>query len=340
MPYTFLAIFAFFLILFTVLDFFVKRDETYSYEEILVIPENFGKFGPWGYEVVTASYFLLHFTALVLGLYYIQFEKPFLAWIIYSYLLGISGATVLTLCHEYFHHTNIFEKWVGRFFLSLFFFNVYEYDHIYNHHNEEITCSEKDPSFAKLNESVYAFVQKYFLATFKASLDLQREFCKQAGTPFYNIFKNTLLKWMVFSAALPFIILFFVGWKALLLYFLHAYFSLFMYLSGAYNQHYGLARRTDKDGVPEDFTYMNVWASDHFMTGKLYINVSHHGHHHLFNLCRYPYLKVLRLGPILPYGYNAIILLSMFPKLWYKIMNPRVEEVFKQRDILEKEGKL
>jgi alkane 1-monooxygenase len=340
MPYLFFAGFIFFITLVVTLDFFVERDPSYSYEEVLTTVENDGRLSPWIFEFSTASYFILYLFFLGFALYYVQYEQPFWAWFLYAIPLGYSAGTVINLAHEYVHKNNLIEKNIGRFLLSFFMFNVFEYDHLYNHHNDDITCTDKDPAFARLNQSVYAYTWQLYRDHFKNSIDLQNEISRKLGASPYNIFKNTLLFWTLISATIPVLIAFFIGWKALALFFVQLIISLIMFSGATYNQHYGLGRRVRSDGTIEHFTFMNVWSSNHFMTGKLYINLSHHGHHHLFNLCRYPHLKILRLGPLLPYGYNASFALSFIPSLWYKVMNPLVERVFVFRDQYEKEGKL
>jgi len=327
-------------VFFTVLDFFVPRDETYSYEQVITTAENDGRLATWGYEFATALFLLLHLTALGTGLYFVQFKEPFSVWILYSFLVAYSGINVLILCHEYFHHTSRVEKFVSRFFLSLIFSNTYENEHLFNHHDEHIICTEKDCSYAKLNESVYQYAIKYITYATKSAVEVQKRICQHEGHSYYNVFKNTLLRWTLFSILLPILIFIFLGWKAILFYFIQAYLTIFLNLLGSYHQHYGLTRRLNKEGTPEPFNFMNTWASDCFFSDKLNFNMFHHGHHHLFSFCRYPYLKIVRLGPITPYGVNAIYFLSLIPSLWYKIMNPRVEEVFRLRDQYEREGKL
>lgn len=340
MPYLFLGIFLSILTFFTILDFFVTRDDSYSFDEVLTTVENDGRLSAWIYQIETGSYLLLHLIALICGVYFVQYEQPFIGWFLYALPLGFSSGLMINLCHEYMHKNNLTEKIIARFYLSLIFFNIFENDHLYNHHNEEVTCTDKDPAFAKLNQSLYAYTCYLFYHNFLISMDIQRKMLEKKGYSFYNIFRNTLLKWYLFSFLLFALVGIFIGMKAFCLLITQMLVSYLLFGSTTYNQHYGLYRRIKEDGTPESFTYMNVWTSDHFMTGRCYINLSHHGHHHLFNLCRYPHLKVIRLGPLLPYGYNAVIFISLFPKLWYKIMNPLVEKVFILRDQYEKEGKL
>ena len=340
MPYTFMGLFLFLIALFIALDFFIQRDKSYPYEQVIATVENDGRFSPWLYQFATASYFFVYLVALCMGLYYVQFKEPFLAWLSYSFFLGYCGSITMDQCHEYFHHTNPIEQFISRFFLSLSFSNSYEYEHLFNHHDEHTICTEKDCSYAKLNESCYEFMYKYVTYSGSKAIEVQKRLCEQGGYSFYNIFKNTLLKWTIISFLIPIVILIFIGWKALLFYLIQGQISIFFNLLGSYHQHYGLSRRMKPDGTIEPFTFMNTWGIDHFFSGKADFNMFHHGHHHLFSFCRYPHLKLVEYGPLMKYGFHATIFLSLFPKLWFKNINPKVEEVFKLRDQLEKEGKL
>jgi alkane 1-monooxygenase len=340
MPILFLSLFLMGALLGFTLDLFVPRDEHCNYEEVLLTAENDGRLSPWIYECASASYLVLHLVALGYGLYFVQFESPFWAWFLYVIPLSISTNFIANICHEYTHKNTKIEKAIGRFFLSLNCFNLYEYDHLYHHHNEEITCTDQDIGTARVNQSIYSYTWRMYPQMCKNSWEVQKEILHKSGASVWNPLKNPLLRWVLFSLVFVFSIPCVLGMKALLFYLVNFVLSSFLFSSTTYNQHYGLNRRKKEDGTYEPFTFMNIWASDHFITGRISLNVSHHGHHHLFNLCRYPHLKVIKLGPLLPYGYNTIVFLAFFPKLWFKIINPYVEEVFKQRDRLEKEGKL
>lgn len=340
MPYLFLGIFLALFVCFAILDIFVRRDESYSYDAVIVTPENDGRLSPWLYECATGLYVIVQIIALALGIYFAQYKQPSLAWFLYAIPIGYGGGYILLIAHEYMHKNNNIEKVISRIIASLEFWSVHEYEHLYYHHNADYICTQHDLSHARLNQSFYSYVFYAFISNYRSAWVKQHEISKQNGESFYNIYRNPFLKWNLFSVILAVLILVFVGAKAFAFFLLQALVAIFLFLGATYNQHYGLTRRIKEDGTPEEFTFMNIWSSDHFMTSRTSFNLSHHGHHHLFQLCRYPHLKVVRLGPLLPYGYSTIILISMFPKLWFKIMNPRVEEVFRMRDQYEKEGKL
>ncbi len=181
---------------------------------------------------------------------------------------------------------------------------------------------------------------KHYFGSFKKSFSVQKDILVNNGDSFFNIFRNTLLRWSLFSIAIYVSVGIFIGMAALSFLLVQTLFALLLFASFTYGQHYGLMRRVKSDNTLEDFSFMNVFASDHFVSSRELINGNHHGHHHLFQLCRYPYLKVIRMGPKLPYASSTMAMIAFIPPLWFKIMNPIVAEVFKQRDILEKEGKL
>lgn len=340
MPILFLGIFAGSLVILGILDIVIPRDNHFSYEEVIATPENDGRLAPWIYEIATISYFIAYIIAIGMSLYAIQFGQSFLSWFFYCIPLGVSSGKTLNLCHEYFHKNNRVEKCIARFFLSLLLYNYLEYEHLHSHHNDEITCTEQDVGTARLNEGVYAFAWRAYSDSFKKSFSIQSDILANQGNRFFNVFRNTLLRWSLCSIAIYVSVGIFIGTAALALLLTQTFIALLLFGSVTYGQHYGLMRRVNSNNTLESFSFMNIFASDHFISSREFINLTHHGHHHLFQLCRYPHLKVIRMGPKLPYGYTTMAIIALIPSLWFKIMNPVVEEVFKQRDILEKEGKL
>ena len=144
MPIFFLCVFGGTLLILGALDILMPRDSHFSYEEVISISENDGRFAPWIYEIATISYFTIYLIALGMALYTVQFEHPFIAWFFYFIPLGLSSTKIMNLCHEYFHKNNKIEKGIARFFLSLLLYNYLEYEHLHSHHNNEITCTQQD----------------------------------------------------------------------------------------------------------------------------------------------------------------------------------------------------
>ncbi len=67
-------------------------------------------------------------------------------------------------------------------------------------------------------------------------------------------------------------------------------------------------------------------------------SVGRPAHHHLDPFCSYTTLNVIEDSPLPPYGYATALVLSLVPPLWFKVMNPRVADVFARRDQLQAQG--
>ncbi len=339
-PALFLYIISFAFLFSIVLDCLVPRDKLYCYDEVIATPENDGRLSSWIYQLLSGSFLILHLIALILGMYIASYEYPLSPWIFYLLPFGFEGSVVLTVCHEYFHKESLIEKNIARFFGSLEFWSVHEYEHLFYHHHPDISCTPDDLSHARINQSVYSYVYHAIIHNYVYAWEKQKELCSLSGVPFFNILKNPLLKWLSVSAIIIAIIYVFFGYNGVLFFLAQAALSMFIFIASAYNQHYGLTRRLKADGTYEEFTFMNVWAFNHFISSKQAFNATHHAHHHLFQLCRYPHLKAVSKGPLYPFGLSMTFLLCLIPGLWYRIVNPRVKEIYRLRDEYESKGQL
>lgn len=332
MPYTFFLLTPLYLALLSILDYIFKKDPSFSLDKIQTLPENEGMLELNWYSFASMSYLIFYLIILAIGTYYAQFEKPTVGWILYALPLGFAGASALNLCHEYMHTKYTSERIISRIVSSLCLWSVHEYEHLFVHHNANTICTDQDKTYATLNQSLYSFLIQAFVANYKGSWRIQKQICARNKTSFYNIFHNALLQTYLLSTVAWLLILFFVGTYAFIFITLQAMMSIFIFISTTYHQHYGLTRRKNNEGIYEPFTMMNIWNCDHYLISRLHFNVTHHSHHHLYQFCRYPYLKIIENSPILPVGYITALVISLFPPLWYRMMNKKVEQVFKMRD--------
>jgi|GEM_PF-3899559 len=314
------------------------KAKLFSFEDVLVTVENDGRLSPLIYELATLSYLILYWTALAMIFYKIHIKDQSIGWFILLFPTGVAAFISLVAQHELMHKNNIFEKSIARFVGALHFWNVHEYEHLYHHHNNDITCSSRDMSYARLNQSLYSYLRQVFIHNYIFGWKKQRELLKESNIGFFNAFKNMLLFWSLISIAVFISVYVFMGVYALLFYIFQALIGISIFLTGTYAQHYGLTRRTKSDGSIETFTYMNIWNCRSFVSNIISINNFHHGHHHLFQMCRYPHLKIIQTSPIYPFDFMTLMLIMLFPPIWFKKVNPLVEEVFKARDEYEKQG--
>lgn len=92
-----------------------------------------------------------------------------------------------------------------------------------------------------------------------------------------------------------------------------------------YVQHYGLSRRIDRNGKPEPVSPAHSWNSPHVCNSALLLNATRHSNHHMHPSQNFPALQLdTATMPMLPRSLPAMAMVAMVPKLWRKVMNPRV----------------
>src|SRR4051812_15641403 len=94
-----------------------------------------------------------------------------------------------------------------------------------------------------------------------------------------------------------------------------------------YMEHYGMLRQ--KVGVGERQRYERVdpshsWNSNNIATNVLLYHLQRHSDHHANPTRRYQSLRDYEHSPVLPTGYAGMIVLSIVPAVWRRVMDPRV----------------
>lgn len=93
-----------------------------------------------------------------------------------------------------------------------------------------------------------------------------------------------------------------------------------------YVEHYGLSRKEIKPGVYENVRPKHSWNSGSAISNYLLINLARHSDHHTNSSKRYQLLRnEQELAPQCPYGYGTMFVMALFPSIWFRVMNPKVE---------------
>ncbi len=91
-----------------------------------------------------------------------------------------------------------------------------------------------------------------------------------------------------------------------------------------YIEHYGLQRKKLPSGRYERVQPHHSWNSNHIIGRIVLYELTRHSDHHFKASKKYQVLDNIEDSPQLPLGYPSSILVSFFPPLWFKLMNPRV----------------
>ena len=104
-----------------------------------------------------------------------------------------------------------------------------------------------------------------------------------------------------------------------------------------YIEHYVLQRRKLPSGRYERVQPWHSWNCNHEIGRILLYELTRHSDHHFKANRKYQTLRHFEDTPLLPTGYPGSMILALFPPLWFKIMNPRVEHYQKLVPELEME---
>ena len=96
-----------------------------------------------------------------------------------------------------------------------------------------------------------------------------------------------------------------------------------------YMEHYGMLRQ--KVGAGERQRYERVdpshsWNSNNIATNVLLYHLQRHSDHHANPTRRYQTLRDYEQSPVLPTGYAGMIVLSIVPAIWRRVMDQRLLE--------------
>ena len=93
-----------------------------------------------------------------------------------------------------------------------------------------------------------------------------------------------------------------------------------------YIEHYGLRRKKKESGRYERVREVHSWNSNHVFGRIMLFELTRHSDHHYRANKKFQLLDYHEISPQLPYGYPTSMVLSLFPPIWFKIMNKRVPE--------------
>jgi len=68
------------------------------------------------------------------------------------------------------------------------------------------------------------------------------------------------------------------------------------------------------------------WNAPHWFSSALMLNAPRHSDHHTHPARVYPALRLTEDMPVLPRSLPAMATLALFPRLWRRVMDPRVAD--------------
>lgn len=283
----------------------VRKDRLYDIVIYLTVPT----------QVFFAVYFLQHIT-------YDELTTTELIGCTLSMGL-MNGVFGVNVAHELGHRNTLMEKLMAKTMLSSTLFLHFYIEHNRGHHRNVGT--PQDPASARRGENLYAFwfrtVRHSFLSAWRI-VAKERERKKRAVWSL----GNEMIQYLILEVLIVAAVFYLFGMQTGLLFLASALMGILLLETVNYIEHYGLSRKMINTHRYEDVNPIHSWNSDHIMGRLVLFELTRHSDHHYDPSKPYQILDSLPPSSQLPTGYPGMMLLSLLPPLWFRVMNPRLPE--------------
>ncbi|WP_299044897.1 alkane 1-monooxygenase [uncultured Tateyamaria sp.] len=237
----------------------------------------------------------------------------------------ITGTVGINYSHELMHQKNKLERWLADALLAMVLYSHFRSEHLLVHHR--YVATPRDPVTARMNETFYRFYPRVLKQCFLSAWNAEKAMLARKDLPATDssnpFWKYAYLQLVCFLLAFAL-----GGWVGVGLFVLQAGVAIWQLELVNYIEHYGLTRKHLGDGKYEHVQPRHSWNAAHKASNWLLINLQRHSDHHYKPDRRFPVLQNYTEAdaPQLPYGYPVMTIAAMMPKIWKRVMNPRVQK--------------
>lgn len=237
----------------------------------------------------------------------------------------VTGTVGINYSHELMHQKNKLERWLGDALLAMVLYSHFRSEHLLVHHR--YVATPRDPVTARMGESFYRFYPRVLRQCFHSAWNAEKSMLARKNLPATD-FGNPFWKYAGLQLVC-FVLAFAVGgWAGVGLFLVQAGVAIWQLELVNYIEHYGLTRKHLGEGKYEHVQPRHSWNAAHKASNWLLINLQRHSDHHYKPDRRFPVLQNYTEAdaPQLPYGYPVMTIAAMMPRIWRRVMNPRVRK--------------
>ncbi len=252
----------------------------------------------------------------------------------------MTGGVGITIAHELGHKTTKLERFLSKVLLVQVCYGHFYIEHNRGHHIHVATPN--DPATSKYNQSYFAFWKQTIFGSFSSALKLERQRLQQRKKPInlYNheVWRLLILSvlWILISVSISSYIRSEFNWSLLLFWLLQSFLAFSLLEAINYIEHYGIVRKQISENQYERVNPLHSWNANFMLSNFILFQLQRHSDHHMYATKRYQLLNQYEESPQLPNGYPAMVILVLFPKLWFKVMNPLFNQWQTQQQSIKK----
>src|SRR5680860_1297428 len=274
------------------------------------------------YRWITYVYLPIQYVALVWACWmWTAGDLGLVAKIGLALTVGTVAGVGINTAHELGHKKEKHERWLAKIALAQSFYGHFYIEHNRGHHVRVAT--PEDPASSQLGESVYRFLPRTVIGSLKNAWRLEQPRFKRRKQSHWSIRNDVLNAWLM-SLVLWGLLLAGFGTGILPYLVIQAVVGIAMLEIVNYVEHYGILRQREVTGRYERVRPSHSWNSNNIATNVLLYHLQRHSDHHANPTRRYQTLRDFEDSPVLPTGYAGMIVLSLVPSPWRKVMDPRV----------------
>lgn len=233
------------------------------------------------------------------------------------------GVIGINVGHELGHRASRAEQFLGEILLLTSLDTHFLPYHNAGHHRNVATPN--DSATASKNQLLFTFWITSHFGSYMEAWKLESNRMKKQGKPILSL-SNRMVGYTIANIILLFTIYYFFGVVVLLAFALAAVIGIVLLETVNYIEHYGLLRKKNEKGLYEQVRHAHSWNSDHILSRLLLFNLSRHSDHHYNGSKKYQILNSLSESPQMPTGYPGMMLLAVFPPLWFYVMNKELKK--------------
>ena len=236
----------------------------------------------------------------------------------------ICGGYGINVAHELGHRNNKFEQFLSKTLLLSSLYMHFFIEHNRGHHKRVST--KEDPSSARYGENIFSFWIRSVFTGYISAWNIEFSRLKRLKKFKFSL-ENEMLRFQLIQVLFVSSIYFVYGTQ-ITIYFLFAAVMGFLLLETVnYIEHYGLQRKININGKYERVQPFHSWNSNHPIGRIMLFELSRHSDHHFNASRKYQVLKNHENSPEMPTGYPGMMILSLFPPLWFYVMNKRIKKI-------------
>jgi alkane 1-monooxygenase len=236
----------------------------------------------------------------------------------------LCGTFGVNVGHELGHRIKPFEQTLAKISLLSSLYMHFIIEHNKGHH--KYVATPEDPSSARLGEPLYLFFFRTIVLSYFSAWKITLNELEKKHKSFFSL-SNEMLLFQCTQILFVLLIMFLFGWVITVYFLAAALIGILLLETVNYIEHYGLQRKEIADGRYERATPQHSWNSNHVIGRLMLFELSRHSDHHYLASKKYQVLCHHDDAPQMPTGYPGMMMLSLVPPLWFRVMNPRVKKL-------------